>query len=223
MLRGQEADAPAVAALEAYFDLLADHGMNASTLALRVAISTGSDLYSGATAAYSALKGPAHGGAPSRVSEMLDAIGTPDRAEEWIGARLARRELLYGFGHRTYKTEDPRAVRLHEVARTVAEPERLALAEAVERTALRRLRESRPGARLYTNVEYYTAVVLEAVGLPRELFTPTFAVARTVGWTAHAIEQASDNRMIRPEVDYVGPPEGRRWPRPVDPGPFGPR
>jgi len=215
MLQGRAPDPKRAAALEGYLDLLADHGMNASTFALRIAISTHSDLVSAATGALGTLKGPIHGGAPSRVSEMLDAIGTPDRAESWVRDRLARREVLYGFGHRAYKTDDPRGIVLHRIAREVADPARLELAEAVERAALAALRESRPQARLYTNVEYYTALVLEAVGLPRELFTPTFAVARTAGWTAHAIEQASDNRLIRPDLEYVGPPKGRRWPRPL--------
>ncbi len=215
MMTGAMPDPARVAALEGYLDLLADHGMNASTFALRVAISTQSDLVSAATAALGALKGPVHGGAPSRVSDMLDAIGSPDRATRWIAERLERREVLMGFGHRAYKTEDPRAVILHELARRVADPGRLALAETVEQEALRALRLARPGARLYANVEYYSAVVLEAVGLSRELFTPTFAVARTAGWTAHALEQASDNRLIRPDVEYVGPPKGRHWPRPL--------
>jgi citrate synthase len=213
MLTGDEPATDRVMALEGYLDLLADHGMNASTFALCVAISTQSDLISAATAALGTLKGPVHGGAPSRVSDMLDAIGSAERAPKWIAERLGRREVLFGFGHRAYKTEDPRAVVLHELARRVADPSRLALAEAVEREALAALRTARPGARLFTNVEYYSAVVLEALGIPRELFTPTFAVARTVGWTAHALEQAADNRLIRPEVRYVGPPKGRHWPR----------
>jgi citrate synthase len=216
LLQGREPDPIRARALQGYLDLLADHGMNASTFALRIAISTQSDLFSAATAALAVLKGPVHGGAPSRVSDMLDAIGEPERAAEWIRGRLGRREVLYGFGHRAYKTDDPRAVALHRIARAVADPGRLALAEAVERTALALLREARPGARLFTNVEYYSAVVLEAVGLPRELFTPTFAVARTAGWVAHALEQSRDNRLIRPDVQYVGPPKGRRWPRPVE-------
>ena len=214
MLFGAPPEARHVAALEGYLALLADHGMNASTFALRVAISTQSDLVSGMTAALGTLKGPVHGGAPSRVSDMLDAIGSPDRAEAWIQDRLARKEVLYGFGHRAYKTDDPRGLVLHRIARDVADPHRLALAEAVEATALAALRREKPGARLFTNVEYYSAVVLEGVGLPRDLFTPTFAVARTAGWTAHALEQASDNRLIRPDVEYVGPPKGRAWPRP---------
>ena len=214
MLTGKEPEAARIRALEGYLDLLADHGMNASTFALCVTVSTHSDLISAATAALGTLKGPIHGGAPARVSEMLDQIGTAERARDWIRARLDRREVLFGFGHRAYKTEDPRAVVLHEIARTVAPSERLALAEAVERIALEELRNARPQARLFTNVEYYSALVLEAVGLDPALFTPTFAVARTVGWAAHALEQASDNRLIRPEVEYVGPAKGRQWPRP---------
>lgn len=215
MLTAAEPTPERVRALEGYLCLLADHGMNASTFALRVAISTQSDLISAATAALATLKGPLHGGAPSRVSEMLDAIGTPDHAEEWISERLRRKELLFGFGHRAYKTEDPRGLVLHKIARSVADRARFELAEAVERAALAALRKARPEARLFTNVEYYSAVVLEAVGLPREMFTPTFAVARTAGWTAHALEQAADNRLIRPDVEYVGPAKGRAWPRPV--------
>lgn len=214
MLTG-EAPSPAhVHALEGYLALLADHGMNASTFVLRIAISTHSDLVSAATGALGTLKGPLHGGAPSRVSDMLDGVGTPENAERWVDERLARRELLFGFGHRAYKTEDPRGLLLHELARAVAPPSRLRLAEAVERSAVRALERAHPGARLFANVEFYSAVVLEAVGLDRTLFTPTFAVARTAGWTAHALEQAADNRLIRPDVDYVGPPKGRTWPRP---------
>jgi citrate synthase len=215
MLTGADPEPKRVAALEGYLDLLADHGMNASTFALRVAISAHSDLVSAATAALGTLKGPVHGGAPSLVSDMLDAIGSADRAESWIRERLARKEVLFGFGHRAYKTDDPRALVLHRIAQNVADPDRLALAEGVERAALDALRREKPGARLYTNVEYYSAVVLEGVGLPRELFTPTFAVARTAGWAAHAMEQSVDNRLIRPDVEYVGPPKGRRWPRPL--------
>jgi citrate synthase len=215
MLRGEPSTPRAVAALEGYLDLLADHGMNASTFALRIVISTESDLYCAATAGLGALKGPVHGGAPSRVADMLDAIGSPDRAEEWIAERLSRKEVLYGFGHRAYKTDDPRGLILHEIARTIAEPSRLRLAEEVETVALRLVRAAHPRARLFTNVEFYSALVLEAIGLPREMFTPTFAVARTAGWTAHAIEQASDNRLIRPDVEYVGAPKGRTWPRPL--------
>ena len=214
MVEGEPADPRKVRALEAYFDLLADHGMNASTFVLRIAISTHSDLASGATAALGTLKGPLHGGAPSRVVEMLDAVGAPENAERWVRDRLARKELLYGFGHRAYKSEDPRGLLLHEIARSVADPARLELAETVERAGLAALRAAHPEARIFANVEFYSAVVLESIGLAPELFTPTFALARTVGWTAHALEQAAHNRLIRPDVDYDGPPKGRAWPRP---------
>ncbi|HXW66272.1 MAG TPA: citrate/2-methylcitrate synthase [Thermoplasmata archaeon] len=215
MLFGTEPDARRVAALQGYLDLLADHGMNASTFTLRITISTQSDLMSAATGALGTLKGPVHGGAPSRVSSMLDAIRTPDRADAWIAQELAAGRVLYGFGHRAYKTDDPRGLVLHRIARDIADPHRLQLAEAVERSALAALRAAKPNARLFTNVEYYSAVVLEGIGLPPELFTPTFAVARTAGWTAHALEQASDNRLMRPDVEYVGPPKGSKWPRPL--------
>lgn len=214
MLSGQRAAPAAVGALDAYATMLADHGMNASTFTLRVVLSTHSDLFSAAAAALGALKGPLHGGAPSRVSAMLDEIGTSSGAADGVRGRLERRELLYGFGHRAYKTEDPRARILHALAREVAPPARFALAETVEREALEALHRARPHARIYTNVEYYSAVVLEAVGLAPELFTPTFAVARTAGWVAHAAEQCRANRLIRPDAQYTGPPRGRRWPFP---------
>ncbi|MCI4331772.1 MAG: citrate/2-methylcitrate synthase [Thermoplasmata archaeon] len=212
MLEGVVPDPRKVRALEGYFVLLADHGMNASTFALRVVLSTNSDLVSAATAGLAALKGPLHGGAPAKVSDMLDGVGTPENAEKWIAQALARKERLMGFGHRAYKVEDPRAVILKQIAGEVADPARLALAERVESVALDALERQRAGRRLYTNVEYYGAVVLESVGLPRDLFTPTFALARTAGWGAHALEQAAENRLIRPDVEYVGPAPGRRWP-----------
>ncbi|MCI4321387.1 MAG: citrate synthase [Thermoplasmata archaeon] len=212
LLTGEAPTPERARALEQYLVLLADHGMNASTFALRIVVSTQSDLISAAVAALGALKGPAHGGAPARVSDMLDGVGTPDNAERWVAAALARKERLYGFGHRAYKTDDPRAVQLKRIARTIADPSRFALAEAVEHAGVAALQKRRPEARLFMNVEFYGAVVLEAVGLPRELFTPTFAVARTAGWAAHALEQASDNRLIRPDVRYTGPAPGRKWP-----------
>ncbi|MCI4358046.1 MAG: citrate synthase/methylcitrate synthase [Thermoplasmata archaeon] len=215
MLSGETPEAARVRALERYFILLADHGMNASTFALRVVLSTQSDLMSAATAALAALKGPAHGGAPAKVVEMFDAIGDPAAAPAWIDSALTRRERLYGFGHRAYKVEDPRSVWLKRIAREVARPERYRLAEAVERAGLDALSRSKPGHRLFTNVEFYAAVVLEAVGLSRELFTPTFALARTAGWAAHALEQSKDNRLIRPDVRYTGADRGRRWPGPA--------
>ncbi len=215
MLLGEPTSPERVSALESYLVLLADHGMNASTFALRTTISTQSDLASASTAALAVLKGPVHGGAPSKVSDMLDAVRSPERADLWVAQQVAEGAVLFGFGHRAYKTDDPRALVLHEIARRVADPARLELAETVEAAALAALRAAHPRARLYTNVEFWSAVVLEAVGLPRELFTPTFAVARTAGWTAHALEQAADNRLIRPDIEYVGPPKGRQWPRPL--------
>jgi citrate synthase len=205
MIEGRPVEARRVWALECYFDIVADHGMNASTFALRVVLSTNSDLISAATAGVGALKGPLHGGAPERVLDMLDAIGTPENAEGWIRDALARKERLMGFGHRAYKVQDPRAELLREIARGVASPERFRFAQHVEEVALSELRRARPDQRLYTNVEFYAGIVLEAAGLPRELFPPMFAVARTAGWTAHALEQAANNRLIRPDVDYQGP------------------
>lgn len=213
-LFAEDPDPRKVRALEGYFDLLADHGMNASTFALCIAVSTESDLMSAATGALGVLKGPRHGGAPSLVLDMLDSIRSPDTAGAWVEGRLDRKELLFGFGHRVYKTDDPRSALLHALAREIADPARLRLAEEVERVALAALRRRRPNARIYTNVEFYAALLLEAVGLPRECFTPTFALARTAGWAAHAIEQSVGNRVIRPDVLYDGPPAGRSWPRP---------
>lgn len=219
MVEGTEPDPRKVWALESYFDIVADHGMNASTFALRVVLSTNSDLVSGATAAVGALKGPLHGGAPQKVLDMLDAVGAPENAERWVREALARKERLMGFGHRAYKVEDPRAELLRGIAEEVAAPERFALARRLEEVALAELRRARPDQKLFTNVEFYAGVVLEAVGLPRDLYPATFAVARTAGWAAHAREQAANNRLIRPDVEYVGPTD-RRFaagyaPRPV--------
>ncbi len=201
-------------ALGIYAGLLADHGMNPSTFALRVVLSTRSDLVSAFIAALGALKGPAHGGAPADVSAFLDEIGTVHHIETVISERLSRGGRIPGFGHRTYRVEDPRSVVLHEVARSVARPERLRLAEATDRAARAALAASRPGGGLYPNVDYYGSLVLEGVGLTPEWFTPTFAVARSVGWVAHALEQAGRNRLIQPEFEYDGPTPPRSWPRP---------
>lgn len=204
LVTGQAPTAQAQTMINAYLVLLADHGMNASTFTARVITSTGSDLYSAVTGGIGALKGPLHGGAPSKVLDMLDAIGTAENAEPWIRDALARKERLMGFGHRVYKTTDPRAEILREIARTNSDPELFRLAQTVEDKGLEILHEAKPDQRLYTNVEFYSAAVLNAVGLPRDLFTPTFAASRTAGWTAHILEQAADNRLIRPDVEYVG-------------------
>ncbi len=191
--------------LDVYLTLLADHGMNASTFTARVIASTGSDLCSAITGAVGALKGPLHGGAPSKVLDMLEAIGSADNVEPWLTAALDRGDRLMGFGHRVYKAEDPRAEILREMAREASTPEFFALSRQTEERALAMLHERKPDRRLYTNVEFYSAAVLSAVGLPGDMFTPTFAVSRVVGWSAHVLEQTANNRLIRPESEFVGP------------------
>ncbi|MHB8596673.1 MAG: citrate synthase [Ktedonobacteraceae bacterium] len=204
LLTGNIPEQQHVQALDAYLVLLADHGMNASTFTARVVASTESDIVSATVAAVGALKGPLHGGAPSKVQDMLDAIGTTENAEPWIRHAIASGERLMGFGHRVYKTYDPRAEELRELAR-LADPQEFVLAHRVEELALALLEEEKPGRRLYTNVEFYSAVLLASVGLPGDFFTPTFAVSRAAGWTAHILEQIGNNRLIRPEADYTGP------------------
>lgn len=193
-----------VRGLNSYLVLLADHGMNASTFTARIVASTESDIASSVVAAVGALKGPLHGGAPSRVQDMLREIGTVENAEPWLRSAVASGDRLMGFGHRVYKTEDPRAEELREMAR-VADPQGFILARRVEELALAILEEQKPGRRLYTNVEYYSAALMNSLGLPGDLFTPTFAVSRVAGWTAHILEQTRNNRLIRPEADYTGP------------------
>lgn len=204
LLTGQEPPQQHVRGLNAYLVLLADHGMNASTFTARVVASTESDIASAVVAAVGALKGPLHGGAPSKVLDMLNEIGTVENAEPWLRTAIVQGGRLMGFGHRVYKTEDPRAEELREMSR-VADPQGFILARRVEELALALLDELKPGRRLYTNVEFYSAALLSSVGLPGDLFTPTFAVSRVSGWTAHILEQVNNNRLIRPEADYTGP------------------
>ena len=204
MLDGEEPSERRVRALEAYLISTIDHGFNASTFTARVVASTGADLGAAVIAAIGALSGPLHGGAPSRVLDMLDAIGSPERADEWIRDRLAQRRLLMGFGHPVYRTPDPRNVMLRDVAQELGS-DRLDFAVHVEERAIAAFRELRPELRIHANVEYYASIVLDAIGLARELFTPTFAVSRVIGWTAHILEQAKDNEIIRPSARYVGP------------------
>jgi citrate synthase len=204
MLSGREPDVDRARAVEQYMISTIDHGFNSSAFTARVIASTRADLGSAVLGALGALSGPLHGGAPSRALDMLDEIGTPENAEAWLRARLEQGDRIMGFGHAVYRTEDPRSRLLFEIAQRLGGP-RVALAQAVERKTLALLRELRPGRELYSNVEYYAAVVLEAAGLPREMFTPTFASSRVVGWTAHIVEQTSDNRIIRPSARYVGP------------------
>jgi citrate synthase len=204
MLEGREPTAERVRALEAYLISTIDHGFNASTFTARVVASTGADVASAVIAAIGALSGPLHGGAPSRVLDMLDAIGEPANAESWLRDALGRGEKLMGFGHPVYRTTDPRNVMLKEVAAELGS-ERLEFAAHVEKTAERLLRERRPDHPLYANVEFYASIVLDAIGLARTLFTPTFAVSRVIGWTAHIVEQTTNNAILRPSARYIGP------------------
>jgi len=191
--------------LEVYLTLLADHGMNASTFTARVIASTGSDLCSAITGAVGALKGPLHGGAPSKVLDMLEAIGSAENVDRWLTEALDRGDRLMGFGHRVYKAEDPRSEILRGMAAEASTPEFFELSRRTEERALEMLHQRKPDRRLYTNVEFYSAAVLSAVGLPGDMFTPTFAVARVTGWTAHVLEQMANNRLIRPQSEFVGP------------------
>lgn len=205
MLTGKEPDAMKADALDKYLIVLADHGMNASTFTARVVASTWSDMYSSLVAAICALKGPLHGGAPAPVLHMIQEIGKPERAGSWVKNELNAGHRLMGFGHRVYRTTDPRAEILRSVAGKTADQDFLKLAKHVEETALRILHETRPRKKLYTNVEFYSAVVMNSVGLPTDLFTATFAASRSAGWTANVLEQVANNRLIRPEIEYTGP------------------
>ncbi|AXV17304.1 citrate synthase/methylcitrate synthase [Neorhizobium sp. SOG26] len=210
MLTGTTPSPAQVAALDAYLVTICDHGLNASTFTSRVVASTGAGLASAVLAALSALKGPLHGGAPGPVLDMLDEIGTESSAETWLRETVGRGERLMGFGHRIYKVRDPRAEALKAALQRLAEEgtvnlSRVKLAEVVERMAVVILRERKPDRRLDVNVEFYTALLLDALGFPRESFTGVFALGRTVGWIAHAREQAMNGRLIRPRSVYVGP------------------
>jgi citrate synthase len=209
MLEGREPDPAQVEGLDAYLVTVLEHGMNASTFVARAIASADSDMVSAVTGAVGSLKGPRHGGVPGPVLEMLTEIGTPDRAEAWVRAALGRDERIMGFGHRIYKVRDPRAEVLGEAAEKLAgqmgDRLLLDLTAAVERVTVKVLDEAKPGRDLYANVELYAALILHAVGIPSEIFTPTFAVGRTAGWTSHVLEQFADNLLIRPESVYVGP------------------
>jgi len=196
LLTGEVPTDEHVKKLDAYLVLLAEHGITASTFMARIVASTESDLASAVVAALAALKGPLDGGAPSKVQDMLEAIGTVEHAEDWLRNALAKGERVMGFGHRVYETEDPRTEALREMAR-IANPQEFALASGVEEVALPLLEQRKPGRHLHTNVAFYSAILLAAVGLPADLFTPTFAVGRVVGWTAHILEQVGNNRVLQ--------------------------
>jgi len=204
LMDGREASPEIVQALNTYLVLLADHGMNASTFTARVIASTESDLTSALVGAIGALKGPAHGGAPSAVIEQLEVIAEAADAETYMRDMRRRKEKFMGFGHRVYRVYDPRAKILKAMCERM-NPKFYDLATRVEEIALRILHEEHPERPQSTNVEFYSAGVLQAIGLPKEYFTPTFAAARVSGWSAHVLEQAAHNRIIRPQSEYIGP------------------
>jgi citrate synthase len=214
MLTGDEPDPERVRGLETYLNTVIDHGLNASTFTARVITSTGSDLVSAVVGALGALKGPLHGGAPGPALDMVFEIGEVSRAEEVLRKKFEAGEKLMGFGHRVYKVRDPRADVLAKAAERMytrsGDMSLYTLARSVESTALRLLEEYKPGRRLQTNVEFYTALLLHGLGLDVPLFTPTFAISRVSGWIAHAFEQRAANRIIRPQSEYVGPRD-RKW------------
>ena len=210
MMTGKEPDADRTRYLESYLVMLADHGLNASTFTARVAASTGTDLYSAMIAAIGALKGPAHGGAATAAMKMLDKIGTAENAERWLTEAMARKERIMGFGHRVYRTYDPRAKILKELARQ-GNPEFFRVASRTEELALPMLKERHPERPNATNVDYYSAGILQAAGFPKEFFTCVFAASRMAGWTAHVLEYMSqDGRIIRPASEWIGPDPDKR-------------
>jgi citrate synthase len=214
MLAGEHPDADKARAVEQYQMLTIDHGFNASTFTSRVITSTGADLAGAVTGGIAALSGPLHGGAPSRALDLLDAIGTPENARPYLVDVVSRGDKIMGFGHRVYKTTDPRSEFLRGVAQRIRAA-KVGFATQVEQTVVDVLAELKPGRNLYANVEFYAGVVMEDVGLPPELFSPTFASSRVIGWCANILEQAADNRIIRPSARYVGPPP----PQPVPDAP----
>jgi citrate synthase len=208
MLHGEEPDELAERIVDIALTLHAEHGMNASTFAARVAAGTLADMHAAATAAVATLQGPLHGGANERVMEMLKQIGSLDRAESWVREALARGDKVMGFGHRVYRTLDPRAPILKRMASRLTEQGSgdtrwLAISEKIQEV-MRSEMESR-GKAIYPNVDFFSASVYYTLGIPTDLFTNVFAMARAAGWTAHVIEQLADNRLIRPKADYKGP------------------
>jgi citrate synthase len=217
MLHGRPTTPQRAAALDRYLVTASDHGLNASTFVARIVASTRAGLTSAVVAALGALKGPLHGGAPGPVLDMLEEIGSSEGAARWLEDALTRGDRLMGFGHRVYRVRDPRADALKEAVQRLAQvgqvdSNRLRLAEAVEAAALDLLARKKPNRPLQTNTEFYTALLLEAVGLPREAFTCAFAAGRTGGWIAHAREQVQTGRLIRPQSRYIGPQP--QWPAP---------
>jgi citrate synthase len=209
MMEGKEPEVERVHWLESYLVLLADHGLNASTFVARVIASTGSDLTSSVVGAIGALKGPAHGGATLAARTMLDKIGSAENAENWLREAHARHERFAGFGHRVYRTYDPRAKILREMAGK-ASPELHRTAARTEELALQILHEAHPERPNATNVDFWASVVLTGAGIPKDLFTCIFATSRVVGWTAHVLESLADLRIIRPASQWIGPEPGKK-------------
>ena len=210
MVSGKEPDPIAARALDTYWVTMIDHGMNASTFAARVIASTRSDMVSAITGAIGALKGPLHGGAPGPVLDMLMDIRTAENAEDWVRRELSAGRRIMGFGHRVYKVLDPRAEVLAQVAEDMAgavlhDRKLFDLAREVEKTVQRVLDDVKPGRNLKTNVEFYTALVLQAIGLHPATFVAMFACGRCAGWCAHVIEQHAEDHLIRPQSEYIGP------------------
>jgi len=199
-----ECDPAHAKAIDAYWISAAEHGMNASTFTARVITSTGADVAAALSGAVGALSGPLHGGAPSRVLTMLDEVEELGDADRWVKDALDRGDRLMGFGHRVYRAEDPRARVLRRTARELGSP-RFAVAEALEQAALAELHARKPDRVLATNVEFWSAVVLDTAAVPPELFTSMFSCARVAGWSAHILEQKREGRLIRPTAKYVGP------------------
>ena len=213
MLTGEEPGADEARGVEQYLITTIDHGFNASTFTARVITSTGADLVAAVVGGIGALSGPLHGGAPSRALAMLDEIGSPENTEAWVRNAVENGDRIMGFGHRVYKTDDPRSVLLKSVAQRLG-GDKANFAVQVEKAVVDTLAELKPGRELYANVEFYAGVVMDRCGLPREMFTPTFASSRVIGWCANILEQAADNRIIRPSARYVGPPPPQPVPAP---------
>ena len=205
MLNGEVPTDVQVEALETYLKLTMEHGLNASTFAARVTISTESDLTAAVTSALGTMKGPLHGGAPSGVISLLNEFKNPTMIRDIVRDKIMNGEKIMGFGHRIYKTEDPRSILLRDKCLNLQGKDPwLDIATIAEKEIIDLLAEHKPGRKLYTNVEYYAAAIMRSIDMPAELFTPTFSVARMVGWTAHAIEQIRDNTIFRPQSIYVG-------------------
>ncbi|MBB5894738.1 citrate/2-methylcitrate synthase [Kutzneria kofuensis] len=210
LVTGEMPDENQVSAVQSYLVSTVDHGFNASTFTARVVASTGSDVVSAVAAAIGAFVGPLHGGAPDRALDSLDEIGSPEKIDAWARGKVAADDRIMGFGHAVYRTEDPRARMLRDIALDLAArgfaPDLAEFAVTVERRIVEILAELKPGRQLYANVEFYAGVVMEQCGIPRSMFTPTFAASRVIGWSANVLEQAGGGKVIRPAARYVGPP-----------------